>query len=209
MKYRLSLLAIAAFVQGSIGAETIPWRHNYTAACQEARQTNRPILIDVGAEWCAWCKKLDATSFRDPEVVRRVAGSYVAFHLDADKQEALVQKFQISSFPTLLVVSADGKILGRREGYVGAVELKNWLERWASVSSRTASGGCNDEDCRRLEFYVVMAGLLQDERPAEAREYLLKALAIHGGAHIRNEIEEKLRLLGDREQRPLAPDRTR
>jgi thioredoxin-like negative regulator of GroEL len=219
----------AALAQSVHGADGIAWRSEYASACQEAKRTNRPILIDVGAEWCTWCKKLDATSFRDAEVIKRVTASFVAFRLDADKQEQLIQKFEVSSFPTLLVVNADGRVLGRRNGYVAAPELRSWLDKWATAepvataatssldsfgtnqpwcrvtilrptqpSTTPVLSECTEEECRLLEQYVVMAGLLKDQQPSQASEYLQKALAIHSGGHIREEIQARMRELEER-----------
>ena len=29
----------------------------------------KPIFVDVYTDWCGWCKKMDATTFSDPELV--------------------------------------------------------------------------------------------------------------------------------------------
>lgn len=49
----------------------------------------RKILIDVYTDWCGWCKRMDATTFRDPELVKYVNENYYAVKLDAEQKEPI------------------------------------------------------------------------------------------------------------------------
>lgn len=49
----------------------------------------RKILIDVYTDWCGWCKRMDATTFRDPELVNYVNENYYAVKLDAEQKEPI------------------------------------------------------------------------------------------------------------------------
>src|SRR5947209_19620780 len=55
-----------------LSAQEAQWRYDYTAACREAREKQRPVVMDFGTSNCFWCKKLDASTFRDPAVVRQL-----------------------------------------------------------------------------------------------------------------------------------------
>lgn len=56
----------------------------------QLRQTEpRKILIDVYTDWCGWCKRMDATTFRDPELVKYVNENYYAVKLDAEQKEPI------------------------------------------------------------------------------------------------------------------------
>jgi thioredoxin-related protein len=46
----------------------------------------RKILIDVYTDWCGWCKRMDATTFRDPKLVEYVNKNYYAVKLDAEQK---------------------------------------------------------------------------------------------------------------------------
>lgn len=51
------------------------------------RQTEpRKILIDVYTDWCGWCKRMDATTFSDPTLVKYVNENYYAVKLDAEQK---------------------------------------------------------------------------------------------------------------------------
>jgi thioredoxin-related protein len=49
----------------------------------------RKILIDVYTHWCGWCKRMDATTFKDPAVVEYVRKNYYAVKLDAETKDTI------------------------------------------------------------------------------------------------------------------------
>jgi thioredoxin-related protein len=113
----------------ALRAGEIDWRTDYNAGCREAKEKNRPILLDFGNAGCFWCKKLDATTFRKPEIVRRIGEHFVAIKVDGDKYPALVQSLGISSYPTLIFTNADGEIVAKHEGYAEAPKLNQLIDR--------------------------------------------------------------------------------
>ena len=64
----LVFACLVIFSSRSLSQE-VNWRHDYTTARKEASETGKPLLMDFGTEACVWCRKLDATTFRDPRVV--------------------------------------------------------------------------------------------------------------------------------------------
>jgi thioredoxin-related protein len=142
MSLGMALLAFLGGISSVNAGDAISWKTNYAAAREEASRLQRPLLIDVGAEWCSWCKKLDATTFRDPSVVKKVQAGFVAIRVDAGKDQKLSQDLKAQSLPTIIVASADGKILGRKEGYVSAPDMVNWLSQFATSEAQVK--GNND-----------------------------------------------------------------
>ncbi|MBL4586459.1 MAG: DUF255 domain-containing protein, partial [Flavobacteriales bacterium] len=49
----------------------------------------RKILIDVYTDWCGWCKKMDDTTFSEPELVKYVNENYYAVKLNAEQKEPI------------------------------------------------------------------------------------------------------------------------
>ena len=49
----------------------------------------RKILIDVYTDWCGWCKRMDATTFRDPKLISYINENYYAVKLDAEQKEPI------------------------------------------------------------------------------------------------------------------------
>ena len=118
---------VCFFAASSLQAEEIQWRADYAAARQEARESNRPLLMDFGTANCTWCKKLDASTFRDPAVIKQINEQFIAVKVDADKSRELTTALNIDSFPTLVFAAPDGKILGMQKGFVEAAAFNQQL----------------------------------------------------------------------------------
>jgi len=142
-------------------AQEVPWRLDYNAARKEAREKNKPIVLDFGIADCFWCKKLDTTTFRDPTVVKALAEQFIPVKINADKDTTLAQVLGINSYPTLVFAAPNGKIISQQDGYVDAVQFGQQLQRLQSDTGRPAS---------QAESSVQPA-----ERPRSARDLLTQA----------------------------------
>ncbi|UYQ93370.1 thioredoxin family protein [Chitinophaga horti] len=86
-------------------------------AIKKASVEKKHVLVQVGGNWCIWCKRLykyveDSTALRDYR-----DKNYVVYHLNYSKENqnlALLAKYgypQRFGFPVLLVLDANGKLL--------------------------------------------------------------------------------------------------
>jgi thioredoxin-related protein len=110
-------------------AQEVEWRYDYTAACREAREKKRFLIMDFGTSNCIWCRKLDALTFRDPGVVKQLNEQFIPVKIDAGREPGLAQTMQIQSYPTLVFAAPDGKILGSHVGFVEVAHLLQQLNR--------------------------------------------------------------------------------
>lgn len=85
----------------------------------DQRLKNKLVLVDFWAEWCAPCRVMLPTL---NDVSAASDGSYIVGKVDVDKNQALAQRLQIRSIPTL-VVFRNGKEVAR---YVG-IKSKKFL----------------------------------------------------------------------------------
>jgi thioredoxin-related protein len=120
--------AVAA-PQSEVPPTDVQWRSDYNAARREAQDKNRPLIVDFGTENCYWCKRLEATTFRDPTILRLMNERFVPLHIDADKEVTLAQMLRIQNYPTIVIAAPDGKILVTREGYMDAAPFLEQLQR--------------------------------------------------------------------------------
>jgi thioredoxin-related protein len=101
-----------------IVAEDVNWRTDYTAARKEAAEKGRPILLDFGYEGCTYCRKLDATTFHDAEVIKRLNASFVPLRIDIEKDPRhLAEQLGLQKYPTVVFATSEGHVLGSVEGY--------------------------------------------------------------------------------------------
>ena len=101
------------------------WLTDLDEAKAKARAENKAILVDfTGSDWCGWCVQL-RTTILDTEAFRSYAADkFVLLEVDVprnikkigEKQHArnreIVRKYNISIYPSLLVLNANGEVLG-------------------------------------------------------------------------------------------------
>jgi thiol:disulfide interchange protein DsbD len=98
-------------------------------ALAKAKAEHKVVLVDIYAEWCAQCKELDEQTWPDPAVRQWLAQNAVAIRIDTDaRRKDLAAKLQIRSYPTVLLLDAEGRELRRLLGFQKPGTMKAWLE---------------------------------------------------------------------------------
>lgn len=90
---------------------------SFDKALSLSKEQGKPVMVDFYADWCGPCKLLDSTTWKDPEVIRWLDSKVIAIKIDVDKHPDLAKRFRIESIPALVFIKADGKEMGRVEGY--------------------------------------------------------------------------------------------
>lgn len=58
----------------------------------------RKVLIDVYTDWCGWCKKMDATTFKDKDLVAYLNQKFYCVKLDGEDKGTLTFKGEEFNF---------------------------------------------------------------------------------------------------------------
>jgi thioredoxin-related protein len=91
--FTLTVMTVSSALSAWKPAETKPADKITWITLEEADKLRhnepRKILIDVYTDWCGWCKRMDATTFSDPELVKYVNENYYAVKLDAEQKEPI------------------------------------------------------------------------------------------------------------------------
>ena len=128
-----SSLNLELLPRGSAAAvQAVPsgWlEQDLEGALAKAKAEHKLVLVDIYAEWCAQCKELDEKTWSDPAVKAWIQQNAIAIRIDTDaRRKDLAEKLQIHSYPTVLLLDADGRELRRSLGFQKPATMKAWLE---------------------------------------------------------------------------------
>jgi len=90
---------------------------SFEAACKEAAQTKKIVLVDFYTTWCGPCKLLDKNTWTDAGVIKVLEEKTVALRIDAEKETALSESYKIAVYPSVLLIKPDGMEIDRLVGY--------------------------------------------------------------------------------------------
>jgi len=101
---------------------TISWEHSLRSALKTASADNKVIVVDVYADWCGWCKRMDRTVYSDPKVA--ALGSEAVFlKLNAEDRgegQQFARQNGVRGFPTTIILNPKGSVINRVTGYIGS-----------------------------------------------------------------------------------------
>jgi len=85
------VLCFTAFQFSGLIAQEIKW---ISIQELEAAQKENPkkVLIDIYTDWCGWCKRLDATTFKDPKIIAYLNEKYHCVKLDGEAKETIMYR---------------------------------------------------------------------------------------------------------------------
>jgi protein disulfide-isomerase len=126
----LSFFCLAALIPVRLGVSCdISDDTNFVRSAELARNTNRPLLLAfIGTDWSISSLKLDREVFDQPEFADNSRYNFFLCKLHfyqtherlpetIRQNEELATKYNIQEFPTVVVLSPDGREIGRL-GYI-------------------------------------------------------------------------------------------
>ena len=75
----------------AFGQDNIKW-YTIEEAQKLSRENPKKVFIDVYTDWCGWCKKMDATTFKDSKIVKILNENFYAVKLDGEGKDMIVFK---------------------------------------------------------------------------------------------------------------------
>lgn len=121
----------------SLDLAKVKWFKTEQEGFENAKKLGGPILLDGWAEWCAACKEMEATTFRDPAVVKIFLDqkwTLVKLDLteDNDANNAIQQKYGFFGLPSLIMLPTDGDLKKKKilSGYISEKTMTTSLNEY-------------------------------------------------------------------------------
>lgn len=95
-----------------------------TQEYNELLNTDKIVLIDFYAEWCAPCKKMTPYLLK---MQKEMANKVTIVRLNADENKTLISQMKIDELPTLFIYK-DNKILWKHSGFISEEDLTKQLQ---------------------------------------------------------------------------------
>jgi protein disulfide-isomerase len=127
------------------------WGEHYDRALEQARTEHKLVLLDfTGSDWCIWCHRLDEQILSKPFFLDYAREHLVLVTIDFPQNKSqlpetvrqnatLSEKFSVTGYPTIVLVDAEGRELGRT-GYMqgGPKTFVRELEQLATKAADVA-----------------------------------------------------------------------
>jgi len=114
-------------------------------AVEEAKKSNRRIILDVGGDWCIWCHRLDEFIEKNNNLKTFLNKNFIIVKINYSKEnknEEFLSKYpEIPGYPHFFVLEKNGELLHSQntgeleqdKGY-SQEKLMAFLKKWAPIA---------------------------------------------------------------------------
>jgi HEAT repeat protein len=185
---RFLLVAVALAVNAAEPLSLKPVSHATLQAASEAAAADQSmVLVIFSAQWCGPCKLLRKNTLDSPEFLDQ-GGALHLTDVDIDANTKAARDFAVEVVPTLVLMTADNKIVARTTGYMDTAELLLWIKEGRRRSAAgqwegTVTGAKLDEFISKansdnlttndLQLLIAMLGESNPSDRASAAKILL------------------------------------
>jgi uncharacterized protein len=114
-------------------AHLIRWHAWGPEAFDEARRTQKLVVLSLSAVWCHWCHVMDETTYSDEEVIRLINDRFIAVRVDADMRPDIDSRYNQGGWPSTVILTAEGVVVDGAN-YLPPAEMQEQLRRAAGLS---------------------------------------------------------------------------
>ena len=106
------------------------WRDSWQAAQEEAKQANKPLVLEFYMEGCSHCQRLHQETHADQAVATALNTRFIPVRLEGRSHMDIVKQYHVTGAPTTIIFAADGQELHRFAGFYPPLEYLKELEKY-------------------------------------------------------------------------------
>lgn len=101
----------------------------FSEALKAAKEENKMVFLDCYTSWCIPCHKMSMDVFPQKACGDAMNPRFVSIQIDMEKGEGvdLAKKYTVRSYPTFIILTADGKEINRMVG--GSADASEFVKR--------------------------------------------------------------------------------
>ena len=69
--------------------EEIHWITSIDELQAKMQANPKKVYIDMYTDWCGWCKKMDATTFQNPDLIKYINNNFYAVRFNAESKDVI------------------------------------------------------------------------------------------------------------------------
>lgn len=182
-------------------AFALEWTEDFAAAKRRAKAEKKLVLMDfTGSDWCRNCMRLRGQVLDTPEFEAYAEDKFVFMEVDCPRTKKLPDKltkqnqelcntYHISGFPTLLVVTPKGEVVGGVGGFKNREEVQASLDKAIKADAAIRAAKKLPTDKQQTALNRVYQGMESAVRKAGG----YKAEGAGNVAQQREELDAKLK----------------
>jgi len=131
-----SLLMCGLILITSATSYAIDWIYSFDNGLEQAKEQDKPIMIDFYSKSCSWCDVLDKKTYTDEEV-NSLAEKFICVKIDVYKNRQVTNKYKIQGLPTIVFLNSEGEEIERIVGYRGPSAFVEIMSKILSSAHET------------------------------------------------------------------------
>ncbi len=89
-------------------AHLIRWREWGPDAFESAREQDKPVMLLIGAFWCAFCQRMDETAFSNEEVTALLNAYFIPVRTEDAQRPDVDARYNHNGWPTVVFMAPGG-----------------------------------------------------------------------------------------------------
>ncbi|GEM_PF-3252029 len=148
---------------------------NYAKTLSEKQK--KPILIDFYSESCYYCHVIEKETYNSKEFANW-KNKFILTIVDGDKYPDLADEYQVSGYPTIVLLDSQGVEVGRIEGYYPKNQLLAKIEQYYKSTDlfHRLQENVKKEPLNYYHYFQLALYYHRAKQYHKTEEYFLKAL---------------------------------